>query len=90
MGYVHTNLRDRGAQFKMGLLDDSMAAHKDAYSPWCSCTMRTMRSRTSGGNDLISCSWLHLLKVLSLLNSELTPQKLDDSKYVSRLGHTYL
>ncbi|MEG1281934.1 MAG: tyrosine-type recombinase/integrase [Comamonas sp.] len=29
---------------------DSMAAHSDGYSPRCSCTMRTARSRTSGEN----------------------------------------
>jgi len=28
----------------------SMAAHNDGYSPRCSCTMRTARSRTSGEN----------------------------------------
>ena len=27
---------------------NSMAAHRDGYSPRCSCTMRTARSRTSG------------------------------------------
>ena len=29
---------------------DSTAAHSDGYSPRCSCTMRTARSRTSGEN----------------------------------------
>jgi hypothetical protein len=29
---------------------DSTAAHNDGYSPWCSCTMGTARSRTSGEN----------------------------------------
>src|SRR5690606_12443683 len=29
---------------------DSMAAHSEGYSPRCSCTMRTARSRTSGEN----------------------------------------
>ena len=29
---------------------DSMAAHREGYSPRCSCTMRTARSRTSGEN----------------------------------------
>ena len=29
---------------------DSMAAHSDRYSPRCSCTIRTARSRTSGEN----------------------------------------
>src|SRR5690606_21700800 len=29
---------------------DSIAAHSEGYSPRCSCTMRTARSRTSGEN----------------------------------------
>src|SRR5450830_1339501 len=29
---------------------DSMAAHRDGYSPRCSCTIRTAHSRTSGEN----------------------------------------
>jgi hypothetical protein len=28
---------------------DSIAFHCDGYSPWCSNTIRTARSRTSGG-----------------------------------------
>src|SRR3546814_5834277 len=29
---------------------DSIVAHNDGYSPRCSCTIRTARSRTSGEN----------------------------------------
>ncbi|MEC5211755.1 hypothetical protein RCH06_000285 [Polaromonas sp. CG_9.5] len=38
-----------GTQPILGAMD-SMAAHSDGYSPRCSCTMRTARSRTSGKN----------------------------------------
>src|SRR5690606_3471677 len=36
-----------GTQPILGAMD-SMAAHREGYSPRCSCTMRTARSRTSG------------------------------------------
>jgi hypothetical protein len=36
-----------GTQPILGAID-SMAAQRDGYSPRCSCTMRTARSRTSG------------------------------------------
>ncbi len=38
-----------GTQEIFGAID-STAAHNDGYSPWCSCTSRTARSRTSGQN----------------------------------------
>lgn len=48
---------------------DSMAAHSDGYSPRCSCTILTARSRTLGEN-LSDCSWLNPLRVLSLLETQ--------------------
>ena len=49
---VHLRLLDpleqsRRKQPTLGAID-SMAAHKDGYSPRCSCTIRTARSRISG------------------------------------------
>ncbi|ABX19390.1 hypothetical protein Bmul_5726 [Burkholderia multivorans ATCC 17616] len=38
-----------GTQPILGAMD-STAAHSEGYSPRCSCTMRTARSRTSGEN----------------------------------------
>jgi len=32
---------------------DEIAAHCDARSPWCSCTIRTARARTSGEKLLL-------------------------------------
>src|SRR3546814_1941159 len=32
---------------------DATAAHNDGYSPRCSCTIRTARSRTSGENVFV-------------------------------------
>src|SRR3990167_4980164 len=43
------SLRVCGTQPILGAMD-SMAAHSEGYSPRCSCTMRTARSRTSGEN----------------------------------------
>ena len=57
-----------GTQPIMGAMD-SMAAHRDRYSPRYSCTMHTAHSRTSGEAYLTS-SWLNLLKVLSPLKTE--------------------
>jgi hypothetical protein len=43
---------------------DSIAAHSDGYSPRCSCTRRTARSRTSGENlfDLFMAPFSQELK----------------------------
>jgi hypothetical protein len=50
-----------GTQPILGAID-STAAHRDGYSPGCSCTMRPAHSPTSGETDGIFCSSLHLLK----------------------------
>ena len=60
------SLRVYGTQPILGAMV-SMVAQRDGYSPRCSSTMRTVRSRTSGEKVLISCSWRHLLKVWRLL-----------------------
>ena len=41
----------QGLGYAADLADmDSMAAYREGYSPRCSCTIRTARSRTSGEN----------------------------------------
>src|SRR5262249_11407749 len=45
-----THFRNVSAEHPIFPAIDSIAAHCDAWSPWCSRTMRIARSRTSGAN----------------------------------------
>lgn len=51
MDCIHDTVAD-GTSFRVLSVIDVSAAHCDACSPACSCTIRTARSRTSGENLL--------------------------------------
>jgi hypothetical protein len=50
IAYLTQSRSVSGTQLIFGVID-SFAAHRDGYYPLCSCTNRTARSRTSGGQQ---------------------------------------